>query len=257
MKFIDTHTHIYMKDFHRDREQVLDRYRQAGGQEMICVAIDLDSIPPTLKLAEKYPFIYAVVGIHPHYAQDVPENYLELLAQEAGRPKVVALGEMGLDYYRDLSPRGVQQRVFMEQLDLARELDKPVVIHDRDAHGDLLDILRREGVGKAGGIMHCFSGSLEMARECIKLGLYISLAGPVTFKNARKLKEVAAKVPIDRLLIETDCPYLTPEPYRGKRNEPSYVKYTAAHIAELRGLKPEELAAATTANARKIFRICT
>lgn len=255
MKFIDTHAHLYDPAFDEDRGDVINRYREEGGQELICVAFDMDSVPRALELAEEYEFIYASVGIHPHDAESVPENYLELLAGWSRHPKVVAFGEMGLDYYRDLSPRDVQRKVFIEQLNLAKEMGKPIIIHDRDAHGDLLDILRREGVGEAGGVMHCFSGSPEMARECINLGLYISLAGPVTFKNARKLKEVAVSVPLERLLIETDCPYLAPEPRRGKRNEPAYVKYVGEHIAALRGLTPEKFTEVTGANARRLFRL--
>lgn len=253
MEFIDTHAHLYDPAFDGDREEVIKRYREAGGRELICVAFDMDSISKALNLAEKYDFIYASVGVHPHDAGGVPGNYLELLADSARHPKVVALGEMGLDYYRDLSPREVQRKVFVEQLNLAKEVGKPIIIHDRDAHGDLLDILRREGVGEAGGVMHCFSGSPEMARECINMGMYVSLAGPVTFKNARKLKEVAVSVPLDRLLIETDCPYLAPEPRRGKRNEPVYVKYVAERVAELRGITLEELTFATSSNARELF----
>jgi len=253
MEFIDTHAHLYDPAFDGDREEVIKRYREAGGRELICVAFDMDSISKALNLAEKYDFIYASAGVHPHDAGGVPGNYLELLADSARHPKVVALGEMGLDYYRDLSPREVQRKVFVEQLNLAKEVGKPIIIHDRDAHGDLLDVLRREGVGEAGGVMHCFSGSPEMARECINMGMYVSLAGPVTFKNARKLKEVAVSVPLDRLLIETDCPYLAPEPRRGKRNEPVYVKYVAERVAELRGITLEELTFATSSNARELF----
>jgi TatD DNase family protein len=255
MEFIDTHAHLYDEAFDKDRDEVINRYREAGGTELICVAFDMDSIPRAIALAEKYWFIYASVGVHPHDAGDVPPDYLDLLADFARHPKVVALGEMGLDYYRDLSPREIQRNVFVEQLNLAKESGKPIIIHDRDAHGDLLDILRREGVGDAGGVMHCFSGSWEMARECMEMGLYISLAGPVTFKNARKAKEVAVNVPLDRLLIETDCPYLAPEPRRGMRNEPAYVKYVAACIAELRGITPSELAAVAGANAKRLFNL--
>ncbi len=255
MQFIDTHAHLYDKAFDEDREEVIKRYREEGGAELICVSFDMDSIPKAIDLAEKYDFIYASVGVHPHDAADVPENYLQVLADYAQHPKVVAMGEMGLDYYRDLSPRAVQQKVFVEQLNLAKDIKKPFIIHDRDAHGDLLGILRREGIGEAGGVMHCFSGSWEMARECMNMGLYISLAGPVTFKNARQAKEVAVKIALDSLLLETDCPYLAPEPKRGKRNEPGYVKYVAQCVAELKGMAPEDLTAATSVNAKKLFNL--
>ncbi|MDH7479136.1 MAG: TatD family hydrolase, partial [Syntrophomonadaceae bacterium] len=177
---------------------------------------------------------------------------LERLAQS---PRVVAIGEMGLDYYRDLSPRQTQQQVFRRQIQLARRLQKPVVVHDREAHQEVMRILREEKAAEVGGVLHCFSGSWEMAQECLKLGFYISLAGPVTYHNARRPQEIACRVPLDRLLLETDAPYLTPEPLRGRRNEPANVRLVAEKIAALRGISLEELAAATTANARRVFRI--
>lgn len=253
MEFIDTHAHLYDPAFDEDRAEVIERYRNAGGRELICVAFDLATVAPAAGLAEEYEFIYASAGIHPHDAGDVPENFLEQLAEWGRHPGVVAVGEMGLDYYRDLSPRYVQRQVFRQQLALARELNKPVIIHDREAHADVLDILRRDGAGRAGGVMHCFSGDREMAGECIEMGLYISLAGPVTYKNAGKVKEVAASVPLDRLLIETDAPYLAPAPKRGRRNEPAYVQYVAEEVARLRDMEPEKLAAACAANARRLF----
>ena len=168
---------------------------------------------------------------------------------------MVAVGEIGLDYYRDLSPRDKQQAVFREQIQLAKEYKLPITIHDRDAHGDSLEIIKEEQAGEYGGILHCFSGSWEMAKVCMKLGFHISLAGPVTFKNARKLQEIALKIPLDFLLLETDCPYLAPEPYRGKRNEPAYVAEVAKFIADLKNMELKELARITTSNAKIVFRL--
>ncbi|TJX12961.1 TatD family deoxyribonuclease, partial [Tissierella creatinini] len=201
---------------------------------------------------ESYKF-YATV--HPHDAQDIPETYLDELRELSKEEKVLAIGEIGLDFYYDNSPRDIQRKVFLEQLQLARELDLPVVIHTRDAAGETFEILKDAHAKGTKGILHCYSGSPEMALEYVKLGFYISLGGPVTFKKARVPKEVAGVVPLDKLLIETDCPYLTPEPFRGKRNEPKYVAYTAEAIAEIRGISIEELAEATSRNVREIFGI--
>ncbi|MCL2337357.1 MAG: TatD family hydrolase [Firmicutes bacterium] len=255
VELFDTHAHLNMEQFAGDLDEVFQRMAAAGVTRVLCASFDLNSSAETAALAANRPGVTASVGVHPHDAEDVPQDYLARLKELARQPGVVALGEMGLDYYRDLSPRPVQQRVFREQLALVRELNMPVMIHVRDAFADLLDILRRDGISQAGGVMHCYSGSWEVAKLCLAMGFYISLAGPVTFKNAVKLKEIAVKMPLDRLLVETDCPYLAPEPYRGKRNEPAYVRYTAEHIATLRGISLEELAAATTANGLKVFNI--
>lgn len=255
MILFDTHAHLDDDNDYRDRDVMIDRARASGVAHIVNVGFDLESSRRSIKLAEKYDLIYAAVGIHPHDAKKAGPGYLIELEAMAAHPRVVAMGEMGLDYYRDLSPRPVQKKVFLEQLSLAKKLNKPVIIHDRDAHGDIMDILRREGLGPGGGVMHCYSGSWEMAKECLNMGFYISIAGPVTFPHAPKLKDVAARVPLDRLLVETDAPYLTPAPHRGKRNEPAYVLYTAEEIARLRGLKTEDLARACADNGRKLFRI--
>lgn len=254
-ELFDTHAHLNLEQFAGDLDNVFRRMDEAGVTRVLCAAFDVNSSEETAAMAAQRPGVVASVGVHPHDAEDVPENYLALLEGLARRPGVVALGEMGLDYYRDLSPRPVQQRVFREQLALVRELNMPVIIHVRDAFGDLLEILRRDGISPAGGVMHCYSGSWEVAGQCMAMGFYISLAGPVTFKNAVKLKDIALKTPLDRLLLETDCPYLAPEPFRGQRNEPAYVRRTAEHIAALRGISLDELAAATTANALNLFNI--
>ncbi|HBX24011.1 MAG TPA: TatD family deoxyribonuclease [Desulfotomaculum sp.] len=255
VELFDTHVHLNNEQFKQDLDKVFGRMQEAGVTRVLCAAFDLKSSEETANMAGERPSVVASVGVHPHDAEEVPDDYLARLEQLARRPGVVAMGEMGLDYYRDLSPRPIQQRVFREQLALVRELNMPVIIHSRDAFGDLLEILRSDGISPAGGVMHCFSGSLEVARESIEMGFYISLAGPVTFKNAAKLKDIAVKVPLERLLIETDCPYLAPEPFRGRRNEPAHVRYVAEHIAQLRGITIEELALATTANAEKLFNL--
>ena len=255
MILVDTHSHIDIKEFDTDREETVKRAAQNGVAVIVNASFDLESSRRSVALAAKFDNIYAIVGVHPHDAAEVPEGYLESIADLAKQPGVVALGEMGLDYYRDLSPREVQQNVFRDQLALAREMKKPVVIHDRDAHGDLMEILRKDGIPKKGGIMHCYSGSWDMALECMKMGFYISIAGPVTYPNAARLKDIAARLPLDRILIETDCPYLTPQINRGKRNEPAYVKYVAEEIARLRGMSGEDFARAASGNAGRIFNI--
>ena len=250
---IDTHAHLDDERFEPDLPAVLARAREAGVTTIVNASYDLASAARAVRLAAVNPWIYATCGIHPHDAQSVPPDYLEQLRALLAQPGVVALGEIGLDYYRNLSPREDQQRVFREQLALARELNLPVVIHNRDAHADVLHILTSDGVGPAGGVMHCFSGSWEMAGQFMKLGLYISLAGPVTFTGAPKLAEVASRLPVGRLLVETDCPYLAPVPYRGRRNEPALVRLVAEKVASLRGMPLEELAACTAQNARAVF----
>lgn len=253
MGLIDSHAHIDDRRFDDDREQVIERARINGISGIINIGHDMESSLRSIDLAQQYSFIYAAVGIHPHDAKDAPVDYLERLSEMAQSPRVVAVGEIGLDYYYDLSPRDVQRKIFIEQLALAKELQIPVVIHLRDAAGDFLEIMRREGLKPIAGVMHCFSGSWEVAKECLDMGFYISFAGPVTFKNASNLKEVAVKVPLDRLLVETDCPYLTPMPHRGKRNEPAYVKYVAEHIAQLKGISIEEFIDKVEQNTTELF----
>ncbi len=255
MNVFDTHAHLNDEAFDEDRDEVIQRARRAGIRLIVNIGFDLTSSRQSIDLAERYDLIYASVGIHPHDAAGAGPGYLEELQEMARHPKVVAIGEIGLDYYRDLSPRPVQKKVFIEQMALAKKLQKPVIIHDRDAHGDMMDTLRKEKLGPAGGVMHCYSGSWEMAGELLNMGFYLSIAGPVTFPNAVKLKEVAAKVPADRLLIETDAPYLTPVPYRGRRNEPAHILYTAAEVAGARGMEKEDLARMCMENGRKLFRI--
>jgi TatD DNase family protein len=207
-----------------------------------------------VNLAQQYPFIYATIGIHPHDAKDCSEQTWEHLLRLTLNPKVIAWGEIGLDYYRDLSPRDVQREVFIRQLELANEVGLPVVIHNRDAHGDILQIIKKYRP-EAGGVFHSYSGSWEMAKELLRMGFYLSFSGPLTYKNARHTLEVARNVPEDRFVVETDCPYLTPEPYRGKRNEPAYVREVVAKISELKALPLEKVAQLSTENAKRLFRI--
>lgn len=250
---IDSHCHLNDSQLQPDQKQVIERAREKGVDRIVCVGYDLASSLEAEALTQQYPGVYAVIGIHPHDARLIKEQTYTILKRTAQSSRVVAIGETGLDYYRNLSPRNVQQDAFRRHIRLAREIGLPIVIHDRDAHEDVLKIMREERADEVGGVVHCFSGSLEMAQKCIDMGFYISLAGPVTYKNAKRPKEIAAQVPLDRLLIETDAPFLTPEPFRGKRNEPGYVRYVAKEIGRLRGISLEELAAVTSANTERVF----
>lgn len=250
----DSHAHIDDERFDADRDEVVARALAAGVSLIVNIGADMASSARSVALAEKYPGIYAAVGMHPHDSQDMKETDYRQLEQWANHPKVVAIGEIGLDYHYDLSPRPVQKEVFLRQLDLARKTGKPFIIHEREAHADMLDIIRYAARG-LNGVFHCFSGSVETAREYLKMGFYISVAGPVTFPKSVKTKEVAKAVPLDRLLVETDSPYLTPQPFRGKRNEPAYVRLVAEEIANLRDISLAELAETTTANVRRLFNI--
>ncbi|MBU8733083.1 TatD family hydrolase [Cytobacillus pseudoceanisediminis] len=253
--FFDTHAHLNAEQYNEDLQEVIDRALDEGISNIVVVGFDRPTIEKAMELTEKYDFIYASVGWHPVDAIDMTEDDLRWIEELSSHPKVVALGEMGLDYYWDKSPKDIQQEVFRKQIRLAKKVNLPIVIHNRDATADIVEILKEEGAGEVGGIMHCFSGSPEIAKECVDMNFFISLGGPVTFKNAKKPKEVADVIPLEKLLIETDCPYLTPHPFRGKRNEPSYVKLVAEQIAEIKGLSVEEVAQATTENAKKLFGI--
>ncbi|HTY80242.1 MAG TPA: TatD family hydrolase [Candidatus Bathyarchaeia archaeon] len=256
MPLFDSHAHLHVPDYAQDLDAVLDRARAAGVRGMVTIGTDRETNHAVVEMARRLPDVWATVGIHPHDAAgatDADFDEMERLART--EPKVVALGEMGLDFFRNLSPPGIQDAVFRRQIRLARAVGKPLVIHCRDAHKDTLGVLAEEGAREIGGVMHCFSGDVEIARRCLDLGLFISLAGPVTYKNARALPEVARFVPEERLVVETDCPYLPPTPHRGKRNEPAYVKLTADFVAGLRGADPEALGHALTANAARLFRL--
>lgn len=254
--FIDTHVHLNADQYEEDLQQVIERALEAKVEKMVVVGFDRKTIERAMKLIEQYDFLYAAIGWHPVDAIDCTnEDLMWIESLAVNNPKIVAIGETGLDYYWDKSPKDVQQQLFRKQIHLAQKLNLPIVIHNRDATGDVVKILREENASSVGGVMHCYSGSVETARECIAMNFMISLGGPVTFKNAKTPKEVAKEIPLEHLLIETDAPYLAPHPYRGKRNEPSYVPLVAEEIARLKGLDVEEVAKATTENATKFFKL--
>jgi len=252
---IDSHAHLDDQRFDKDRDKVINQLKDNGVDIVINPGADVASSVKSVALAQKYDNIYAAVGVHPHDAKDMDETTIELLRSLSNKDKVVAIGEIGLDYHYDNSPRDVQKKWFIEQIKLAKELSLPIIIHEREAQQDMYNILKEYADEKLRGVLHCYSGSLEMAKEYLKMGFYLSFAGPVTFKNAKTPKEVAKNIPLERLLVETDSPYLTPEPHRGKRNEPLYVRYVAAMIAELRGVTFEEIAQNTSQNVKKLFNI--
>jgi len=251
----DTHVHLNVKQFDQDRRQVIERAKEAGVENMVVVGFDHETIPKAIALAEQFDFIYAAVGWHPVDAIDFTSQELDWLEELSKHSKVVALGEMGLDYHWDKSPKDVQKDVFRTQIRLAKKLNMPIIIHNREATEDIIEILQDEDAKTVGGIMHCYNDSPDYIQACLEMNFYLSLGGPVTFKNAPLPKEVAKRVPLDRLLIETDCPFLAPHPNRGKRNEPAYVRLVAEQIAELRGLSLEEVAKATTDNAHRVFNL--
>lgn len=251
----DTHAHLHFPQFSDDLEAALDRARAAGVHRFVNIGTDVTTSRASIELASTHPEVWATVGVHPHDAAEVTEAELGEIERLAASAGVVAIGEMGLDFFRNLSPREAQERVFRWQLDLCRRLRKPAVIHCREAHVETLTICAEERVAEVGGIMHCFSGDVEVARRCLDLNLLISLAGPVTYPSSRKLCDVARIAPADRLVVETDCPFLPPQPHRGQRNEPAYLALTAARVAELRGESLEALAHQTTDNARRLFGV--
>lgn len=259
MKLFDTHCHLADPRFDGDRDEVIQRFLGAGGQRAVVVADPCEEVPNQEKvfsLVEAHDFLQAAIGVHPHNASRYDAAAEAEVLRYIAHPKCRLLGEIGLDYHYDLSPRDIQRRVFDRQLDIAFDHHFPVQLHIREAHGECMDVLRaRARAGRMpAGIMHCFTGSWECARVYLDLGLYISLSGAVTFKNAPKLTEVARNVPADRLLIETDCPYMAPVPMRGRRNEPAFVACTAAKIAEIRSVDPEHLAAQTFENALRAIK---
>jgi len=251
----DTHAHLHCPEFAGDLDAVLERARAAGVRRILTIGTDVATSRAAAAMAASAPDVWAAVGIHPHEAADADDAALAEIERLAGSARVVAIGETGLDFFRNLSPRDAQARAFRAQLALARRAGKPVLVHCRDAHEETLSLLAAEGTRERGGIMHCFSGDLAIARRCLDLGLLISLAGPVTYPKPGALPEVARMIPSDRLVVETDCPYLPPQPYRGKRNEPAYVAITAARVAELRGEPLTDLAARMSENARALFRL--
>ena len=254
-ELFDTHAHLHFPDFADDLPAVLERARAAGVARLLTIGTDVETSRAAIAVAAKDARVWASVGIHPHDAAEADEAALAEIERLAGGSRVVAIGETGLDFFRNLAPREAQERALRSQLELARRTRKPVLIHCRDAHEETLSILGAADVSEHGGIMHCFSGDVGIARRCLDLGLLVSLAGPVTYPKPGALPQVAKFVPADRLVVETDCPFLPPQPYRGKRNEPAYLAITAARVAELRGEPVADLAARMSENARSLLRL--
>lgn len=255
IKFIDSHAHLDFPDYGDDLEMIIERAQSAGVGKIITVGTSLEGSRSSFQLAEKHDFIYATAGVHPHDAGGVTEETYEGIRDLLQKNKVIAVGEVGLDYYYEHSPGEIQKDVFRRFIAIARDANLPLVVHTREAEADTMEILKSEKAGEIGGVIHCFSGTPQMAMDCIKLGFYISIPGIVTFNKASNVHEVVRKVPVEKMLIETDSPYLAPVPYRGKRNEPSYVVKVAEKIAELKGLSVEDVARITTMNTEKLFRI--
>lgn len=257
--YIDSHAHIEGREFNADREAVIQRARDAGVEIIVCVGdgeVAADSHAAAFRLAEEYPFIYTTVGVHPHEARLFDDNLYAKLKDLSQHPKVIAWGEIGLDYHYDNSPRDVQREAFRRQLRMARERGLPISIHTREAEADTLAILEEEWKGSVvGGVIHCFTGTRSFAEAAIELGFYISFSGVVTFKKAEDLRETARALPLEKILIETDSPFLAPAPYRGRRNEPAYVVEPARAVAELRGATHDEIGRATSENFKRLFKI--
>jgi TatD DNase family protein len=262
MEFIDSHAHLDVPQYDADRDQVIARAREAGVElflEICGSEVAKGSLDAGLKLAAEHPFIYAAVGVHPHEASLYDQTLERKLLDMSQEPKVIGWGEIGLDYYYDHSPRDVQRGVFSRQLELALARRLPVIVHTRDAEDDTIAMLSENwatpGGSEIGGIIHCFTGTQELADAALEMGFHISFSGVISFKKADQLRQVARSVPMERLLIETDCPYLAPVPYRGKRNEPAFVTATAAKLAEIKNVEIEEIAGATSANFRRLFNL--
>jgi len=251
---IDTHAHLDSERFGHDREEVIDRAFSSGVEAIVNVGTDVDTSLFSMELAAAYGGIYAAVGFHPHNAGDMTAEDLSRLADLASDPKVVAIGEIGLDFYRNYSPRDVQLEAFRSQVRLAVELGLPMIIHSRNVGGELLRIVEEEGGWRAGGVMHCFSGGPDMAARALELGFYIGIGGAITFRRSRLLGFLG-DIPLDRIVLETDCPYVTPEPYRGRRNEPAYIRFVAEKLSQELGLPVEEVDGVTSENARRLFGI--
>jgi TatD DNase family protein len=255
MMLIDSHAHLEMPDFEKDLEQVIQRAKESGVGYIFTVGTEKKDWKRALEIANSHPSIYAILGVHPHNAREIDDQTYPTLRELCQSEKVRAYGEIGLDFYRNLSPRDIQLRRFREQIGVARELILPIVVHDREAHRETLEILRSEKAEECGGIIHCFSGDDEMAKKCINMGFLISVPGNITYKNAEGYREIIKKIPLESLLIETDAPFLTPVPFRGKRNEPGYVRYTAQKVAEVKMVSLEKVAEVTTENALRVYRL--
>lgn len=252
---VDSHAHLEMEDFDKDRDRVVARALEAGVGYIITVATKVQDVRKALEIAQKHESVYVAMGIHPHEVKDIARGDYDELRGLAREEKVVAFGEIGLDFFRNHSPREVQRARFRELLRLGKELGLPIILHDRDAHREILRVLEEEGDGQWKGVFHCFSGDYSMAREILRMGLFLSIPGTVTFKKSLTQQEVVRRIPLEKILLETDCPYLAPEPYRGKRNEPAFIRNTAEKVASLKGLSFEDVARITSYNARLLFGI--
>lgn len=252
---IDTHAHYDDEQFDIDREEILNSMQDSGIELVVNVGADMKTSEQTLKLTEQYPFVYGAVGVHPSSTMELDETKIEHLKELANMPKIVAIGEIGLDYYWDEPDRDTQKKWFDRQMELAREVKLPIIIHSRDAAKDTLDMMKAAQAGDISGVIHCFSYSVDMAREYLNMGFYLGIGGVVTFKNARIIKEVVGYVPIDSIVLETDCPYLAPEPYRGKRNSSLYLPNVVEEIAKIKGLEPDKVIEITKRNATKLYRL--
>ncbi len=249
----ESHAHYDDEQFNKDREALFKRLPDEGIQYVINIGADLRSSRRSIEMAKRYPFIFASVGVHPHDVKEMKEENLEHLLHMAAYEKVVAIGEIGLDYYYDNSPRSIQKLWFREQLKLAKDLELPVVIHSRDASQDTFDIIMEAELGETKGVIHCYSGSVEMAKEYVKQGFYIGVGGVITFNNTKTLKEVVKEIPLENILVETDAPYLAPVPHRGERNDSTYLVHIIKAIAEIKGISPEEVEEVTYQNGKKLF----
>jgi len=251
--YFDSHAHYDDKRFNNDRKSLLDNLPKQGVDYVVNIGADMRSSKASVELAENYGYIYATVGVHPHYVKNMKDGDLRTLETYAAHKKVVAIGEAGLDFYRDLSPRELQRLWFKKQIELALKLDLPFIVHSRDASEETMEIIKASGLNR--GVIHCYSGSTQMAYDYVKMGFYIGIDGPVTYDNAKKINDVVYSVPMDRLLIETDAPYLTPNPNRGKRNDSTQLQYIVNAIAQIKQMTPESVAEATSFNAKKLFGI--
>lgn len=251
----DSHAHFDDDAFDEDRDELLSHMREHGVGYIVNVGASLRGVKDSVALSERYPYVYAAVGVHPDHAGDLDEEKMLWLEELCRKPKTVAVGEIGLDYYWDKESHDIQKKWFIRQLELAKKVNLPIVVHSREAAKDTFDIIKAEHAGTTGGVIHCYSGSKEMARDYLNLGYYLGVGGVVTFKNARVLKEVVEYAPLDRILTETDCPYLAPVPFRGKRNSSFYIPYVIQTIAEIKGVSPEEVERITFENAMRMYRI--
>lgn len=251
----DTHAHYDDEQFDEDRDALLRSMKEAGIGNIVNIGANMASSQRSLDLAAEYDFMYAAVGVHPSDCAELDDEKIEKLEEMSSFPKCVAIGEIGLDYYWPEPEHDLQKKWFKRQIALAREVELPIIVHSRDAAADTVDILKSENAGELGGVVHCFSYSKEVAEECVKMGFYIGIGGVLTFKNGRKMKEVAEAIPMERIILETDCPYLAPEPFRGKRNSSLYLPYVVSAMAQIKGISEEEVISITEANAREMYRL--